>query len=1015
MTTQNDENSGKYYAFISYSHQDKETGDWLHKALEVYKVPKALIGQQGRDGVVPKRLFPIFRDREELPTSADLGGNIRQALEQSRYLIVICSPNSAASQWVNEEILAYKRMGRENRILCLIVDGEPNATDKDQPDEECFPEAVRYQLGVDGNLSQNRTEPIAADARPGKDGKNNALLKLLAGLLGVNFDQLRQRERQRQRARRIWMAVAATGCLLIGIGTWQQFEQEKRDSFLISESQRINKLAGEQLNAGYPDRALLLALNAMPGKYGGERPFVPEVRDTLIAAMNKLRKQAVLTYGGANAHAIFSGDHRSYILTSENSHTYTRGVFGTDKIDTLRFKTEEGFEYAPAVLNSDGTKLLLYSREPLLSKNNVLIQDMKDPGSLSILQHVVYFNSLVISPDGKLAAITDSTGKTAIWDLATGKQITRLEITADRVNMMAYSADSKRLATAGYYSITIWDVNTGKSLAVIHRDATSTSLISFSPSGEKLISCSDSNHAVLWNLANQKMEFELDRAINYAEFSPDGKYIATTSLLDSEAVVWNANNGEKLSAIKHKGYVNHIAFSRDGTKLVTASDDKTSVLWSMVSGQKLATFVHDEEVKTAFFSDNDKLIVTQTAAGVVTSWAVNDRLRTQTLTHEAPLVFATYSPDGKRVVTASMDNSSTVWGAGDGRAIVTFHHGHGKYSLDGINYSVFSPDGTRVLTSGFDQSAIVWDALTGKRLNEFRHDDIVGKAVFSPDGKYVITGSEHGAVLWDVVPGKWEGKGKKLGLWVFPSGLSDSVAFSHNGKLAATASGGVWTVPDGKQFARFDHTKKINSVSFSPNDKLLLVSSEDNTAVIWEIATKRRLGVFQHSGNVRQAAFNSDGKRIITASSDGTAVIWDVSSGKKLATFSHKAGVDDARFSHDGKRVVTASEDHTAIVWDVASHTRLATLEHSATVLHAEFSPADDQVLTASEDYTAGIWGVPTEVPDPNSLIDMAIRQLPRNRTCLSSIERDTFALPELNTNEWAIRGCQNYVSAGQQ
>lgn len=120
----------KYWAFISYSHRDKTWGDWLHKALETYRVPSRLVGTLRRDGAVPKRIFPIFRDREELPNSADLGGAIRTGLEQSCILIVICSPDAADSIWVNEEIRTFKAMGRENRILCLIVEGEPNASDK---------------------------------------------------------------------------------------------------------------------------------------------------------------------------------------------------------------------------------------------------------------------------------------------------------------------------------------------------------------------------------------------------------------------------------------------------------------------------------------------------------------------------------------------------------------------------------------------------------------------------------------------------------------------------------------------------------------------------------------------------------------------------------------------------------------------------------------------------------------------------------------------------------------------
>lgn len=133
----------KYRAFISYSHKDKSWGDWIHKGLETFKVPKSIAGQASpRGGSIPNRLYPVFRDRDELPTSTDLGSQIHTALDQSEYLIVICSPQSAKSNWVNEEILSFKGMGKSDRIFAMIVDGEPNMFDvPGREDEECFPEA----------------------------------------------------------------------------------------------------------------------------------------------------------------------------------------------------------------------------------------------------------------------------------------------------------------------------------------------------------------------------------------------------------------------------------------------------------------------------------------------------------------------------------------------------------------------------------------------------------------------------------------------------------------------------------------------------------------------------------------------------------------------------------------------------------------------------------------------------------------------------------------------------------
>ena len=202
----------KYRAFISYSHKDEKWASWLHKALETFKVPKYLVGETTSMGTVPERMGKVFRDREELSSSHSLGTELTQALTDSTCQIVICSPNAANSHWTNEEILTYKRLGRENRIFCLIVDGEPGT------DQECFPPAVRFQMGADGILSDKPAEPIAADGRPQGDGKQNAKLKLIAGMLGVGFDALKQREQQRRHRRMYIITAAAVAGMVVASG-----------------------------------------------------------------------------------------------------------------------------------------------------------------------------------------------------------------------------------------------------------------------------------------------------------------------------------------------------------------------------------------------------------------------------------------------------------------------------------------------------------------------------------------------------------------------------------------------------------------------------------------------------------------------------------------------------------------------------------------------------------------------------------------------------------------------------
>lgn len=204
------DSSFKYRAFISYSHSDEKWAGWLHRSLETYRMPKRLVGTVTEFGPVPARIAPVFRDRDELATATSLGSTLIAALEQSACQIVICSPKAAKSRWVNEEILTFKRLGREHRIFCLIVAGEPGASaNPAQADLECFPDALIHKMGADGELTRERSEPIAADARPGKDRKQDVLLKIIAGMQGIGLDELKQRE-ARRRYRRMAALVSAS-------------------------------------------------------------------------------------------------------------------------------------------------------------------------------------------------------------------------------------------------------------------------------------------------------------------------------------------------------------------------------------------------------------------------------------------------------------------------------------------------------------------------------------------------------------------------------------------------------------------------------------------------------------------------------------------------------------------------------------------------------------------------------------------------------------------------------------
>jgi len=187
----------RYKAFISYAWADAKWGNWLHKALETYRTPKALVGKETQLGSVPARLHPLFKDREEQAAGANVAAALDAALGDSEFLIVICSPQSARSQWVSHEIAWFKTHRDPAHILALIVDGEPGSANA-----ECFSPALTHKVLADLTIADVAEHaPLAADARDSGDGKRRAKLKLAAALLGVGLDELVRRDDRRRLAR----------------------------------------------------------------------------------------------------------------------------------------------------------------------------------------------------------------------------------------------------------------------------------------------------------------------------------------------------------------------------------------------------------------------------------------------------------------------------------------------------------------------------------------------------------------------------------------------------------------------------------------------------------------------------------------------------------------------------------------------------------------------------------------------------------------------------------------------
>lgn len=199
----------RYAAFISYSHADMAFARWLHRALETYRVPKALIGTTGEYGPLPARLGAVFRDEDELAGAAELGPKLQSALNDAASLIVVCSPRAARSGWVDKEIRTFKTMHANRPVFAVIARGVPG-----DAAEECFPEPLRFALNGDGSTDRTRPlEPLAPDAQ--KLDRRAVRLKLVAGMLGIGYGILADRENRRQRRRTVRIATLSTALIVL--------------------------------------------------------------------------------------------------------------------------------------------------------------------------------------------------------------------------------------------------------------------------------------------------------------------------------------------------------------------------------------------------------------------------------------------------------------------------------------------------------------------------------------------------------------------------------------------------------------------------------------------------------------------------------------------------------------------------------------------------------------------------------------------------------------------------------
>jgi WD40 repeat protein/serine/threonine protein kinase len=446
-----------------------------------------------------------------------------------------------------------------------------------------------------------------------------------------------------------------------------------------------------------------------------------------------------------------------------------------------------------------------------------------------------------------------------------------------------------------------------------------------------------------------------DGNVNSVAFSPDGSRIVSCG--DDQTIkVWETKSGAEVMTLHgHKSRITSVAFSPDGRRIVSGSMGHTLKIWDAQSGSELMTLLgHKVPVNSVAFSPDGKRIVSGTD-NTLKVWDAESGSEVMTLRgREAFILSVAFSPDGRRIVVGGYDRMLKIWDANGGAEAMTLR-GHEKF----ISSVAFSPDGMRIVSASKDKTLKIWDVNSGAEVMTLRgHNVDVTSTAFSPDGRWIVSGSSDKTLkVWDASSGE-----EIMTLRGYEREVL-CVAFSPDSRWIVSGSRDntlkIWDVESSGGLASLrGHGAQIRSVDFSPDGKRI-VSGGGRFVKVWDVeAGSVVMNLKGHPNSVFSVAFSPDGRLIVSGSRDNTLKVWDAEIGREVMTLrGHKVPVNSVAFSRDGSRIVSGSGDKTLKVWDAETGSEVMALKgHPNSVCSVAFSPDGRKIVSGSGDNDLKVW-----------------------------------------------------------
>ncbi len=538
------------------------------------------------------------------------------------------------------------------------------------------------------------------------------------------------------------------------------------------------------------------------------------------------------------------------------------------------------------------------------------------------------------------------------------------------ISDLAYSPDGKLLAVSTYIGMWLFDANSGKELALLtgysnedfkrfSGNASHYSTLSFSPDGKLLTSPSWDGKVRVWDVPTRKLIATIKGHHRSALFSPDGKTLAIDKKL------WDTHTFKEIKFLtEDPTSMRALAFSPDGTTLITSTVRDSIILWNLRTGEnKSIPIGHTSYLNTLGFSPDGEIIVCRGNKGnTVALWNTATGKQITDLSGNKNVVNSVaYSPDGE-TIASSCSEMICIWDAKTKQQITTLPRNGTRF-----NEVEYTPDGKTLAVVRTNGEIQLFDVKTGQLIHTLIQPQTIFTMLPSPDGKMIATGALSDIILWDLHTRK-----PKTYL-IGDTDFTTPALFSQNGKNLIGISRSEdqtkldsWDISTEKRQETFSqNVKDVSSSELSTDGKTLAINLREKGIQLWDITTgKLKKTLSTQTGEFGTMVFSPDNNHFVTRDNQSTIELWDAVTGEhKVVLTQHSGGTKELVYSKDGKMLASCT-DHEARLWDMQTESQLPTTFSTSGLMPGfnALALSPDGAILASGSYDAKIriWNTKT-------------------------------------------------------